>query len=82
MDFELELGELRPLFGRNNGFTDIYTFNHVLHDGEIYIGSHDQQMGGAYWKCITDPERESMHGYNNDRNNPFMVQVITYKRTK
>lgn len=79
MDFELELGELRPLFGVGK---DISICNHILHNGEIYMGCYDPQSGGRYWKCITDPEMKSMDGYTYDKNNPFMVQVITYKRTK
>lgn len=82
MDFELELGELRPLFGGDEGFKDISSCNHILHNGEIYNGSYDQQIGGLYWRCITDPEMDSIHHYNWDPKNPFMVQVITYKRTK
>lgn len=81
MDFELELGELRPLFEVGVG-KDIPICNHILHNGEIYMGCYDPQSGSRYWRCITDPEMKSMDGYTYDRNNPFMVQVITYKRTK
>ena len=81
MDFELELGELRPLFEVGVG-KDISICNHILHNGEIYTGGHDPQTGCRYWRCITDPEMDSMHGYNYDRNNPFMVQVITYKKNQ
>ncbi len=80
MDFEIELGELRPLFGVGQKILSAY--NHILHNGEIYGGQYDQQNGGIYWRCITDPDLEGMHHHNYDTKNPFMVQVITYKRTK
>lgn len=80
MDFELELGELRPLFGVGQKILSAY--NHILHNGEIYGGQYDQQNGGIYWRCITDPDLEGINHYNYDTKNPFMIQVITYKRTK